>query len=75
MTKKEKILEIICLINQFDENPVVQNVIDDQIFKKMEDIGLTDAEQDNYWEFYQNYKNLVFDKNGCIIDFKEIKND
>jgi len=66
----DKMIEMLNYINQFSENSNIQNTIDDEVFKIMEEAEMTEEEQDEYWDFYQKIENLTFDKHNYIIDFK-----
>jgi len=67
-------LEIIRLINSHDDNPDIQNAIDEQVERKMNEFGLAVEDEQRYWDFYQKVDNLIYSSDGNeIIGFKEIE--
>ncbi len=82
--KQEKMLELIRLINQFDENYNIQNAIDDEMYRLFDELNIPEKEQEDYIDFYDDMiikrdendniiSNVVYDKNGEIIGFKPFK--
>ena len=76
---KEKILEMVKLINQFDEDPDIQNAIDDKIENIVNEIGMSEKEEREYWKFYDDlilrkkedkiFSNIIYN-DGEIVDIK-----
>ena len=67
--RKDKFLKMIKLIHQTDENPIVQNEINDKMFELIEELGLGDKYFE-VWEYYQKMENVEFNKEGEVVGFK-----